>query len=277
MIGQKKLISRIEDQIKNNRFPSFALFIGEDGFGKKTLMKKISKHWKYQYMCEDVKVATIRDMIDDAYKTTKEGECVYIIPDAHKMSMQAKNAILKIVEEPPTYATFFMSASSEDSVLATIRSRAMIYRMDVYTKEELEEYLSRFPEAQDKEFVLSVSSSVSDIQKALRIDPGAMEKHINIIIDKADKISYGNLLKSRQSLNVDGDDSKFDLSIYWKAFCMMCMRRIDKESAAMYRDMIVDTFVAMDDMRIASISKPMLYDKWVLAIRNTKERYNECE
>lgn len=277
MIGQKKLISKIEDQIKNNRFPSFALFVAEDGFGKKTLMKKISKHWKYQYICEDVKVATIREMIYDAYKTTKEGQCVYIIPDAHKMSQQARNAILKIVEEPPTYATFLMSVNSEDNVLGTIRSRAMLYRMDRYSCEELEEYLSRCQDVQDKDFILSVSDSISDIQKALRIDPGAIRKHINSIIDKADVISYGNLFKSRESLNVDGKEDKFDLSMYWKAFCLVCLRRMrdtdKKEDKLMYKEMIEDTQSTMDDMRIASISKPMLYDRWIISIRDTKERF----
>lgn len=274
MIGQKKLLSSIEAQISNNRFPQFALFIGEDGFGKKTLMKKISKYWKYQYFCEDVKVSTIRDMISDAYKTTQEGQCVYIISDAHKMSQQAKNAILKIVEEPPTYATFLMSANSEDSVLATIRSRAMVYRMDRYSKEELEEYLSRCQDVQDRDFILAVSDSISDIQKAVRIDPGAMKKHINSIIDKADVISYGNLFKSRQSLNVDGDEDKFDLTMYWKTFCFICLQRMkkDKDKMNMYKEMILDTQSTMDDMRIASISKPMLYDRWVIAIRDTKER-----
>ena len=279
MIGQRRLLYTINKQIEDERFPQFALFVGEDGFGKRTLMNEISKHWKYKYVCQDVKVATIRNMIDVAYRTTQEGKCVYIIPDAHKMSLQAKNALLKIVEEPPLYATFLMSADSETSILGTIKSRAVVYRLESYSKLELKEYLSKHPEAQDEEFILSISNSISDINKALRIDPGDMMKHINSILDKADSISYANLLKSVQFISVKEEDDGFDLGLYWRAFNVECIKRImdevDYSTVEMYRGMILATHNSIFKLSITGINKSMLYDEWILSIRRCRESVND--
>ena len=53
------------------------------------------------------------------------GRKIYIIPDAQYMNVQAQNAILKTIEEPPSYAVYFILTTDQELLLPTIRSRCV--------------------------------------------------------------------------------------------------------------------------------------------------------
>ena len=110
MIGQKHLQSRIEQLITDRTFPRFSILVGPKGSGKKTfanwIITKIVRQeaLSYSQVCPDVKIDTIRQIIESAYKTISTN--IYVIPDADTMSNAAKNALLKVTEEPPNNAYF---------------------------------------------------------------------------------------------------------------------------------------------------------------------------
>ena len=54
---------------------------------------------------------------------------VFIMEDAHLMTVQAQNALLKTIEEPPEYAVMFLLVPDEKLLLETIRSRCAVYRV----------------------------------------------------------------------------------------------------------------------------------------------------
>ena len=54
---------------------------------------------------------------------------VYIVEDAHTMTVQAQNALLLSLEEPPSFVLFILLTEDAGALLETIRSRAPIYRM----------------------------------------------------------------------------------------------------------------------------------------------------
>ena len=64
-----------------------------------------------------------------AVKPLDGGYRIYIIPDSEKMTPQAQNALLKTLEEPPSYVVIFLLASSAESLLPTVLSRCE--RMDL--------------------------------------------------------------------------------------------------------------------------------------------------
>lgn len=66
---------------------------------------------------------------------------VYIIEEAHTMTIQAQNALLLTLEEPPPYVIFILLCEHTESILETIKSRAPILRMKTPTKNELVEFL----------------------------------------------------------------------------------------------------------------------------------------
>ncbi|MBQ8288542.1 MAG: hypothetical protein IJX76_07215 [Clostridia bacterium] len=73
---------------------------------------------------------------------------VFLIRDAHNLTVQAQNALLKLLEEPPAPAYFFLLCDSASSLLATVRSRAPVLRMQSFAPDALREYLlEHSPEA----------------------------------------------------------------------------------------------------------------------------------
>lgn len=64
-----------------------------------------------------------------------------IVDDAHLMTAQSANALLKTLEEPPANTWFFLMAPSVSSVLPTIRSRSQIVQFNTLTKEIIDEIL----------------------------------------------------------------------------------------------------------------------------------------
>lgn len=66
---------------------------------------------------------------------------VYVIHDAHTMTIQAQNALLLTLEEPPPFVLFFLLSEDADALLETIRSRAPILRMQPVDDEEMKEHL----------------------------------------------------------------------------------------------------------------------------------------
>ena len=141
MIGQANLQSRIDKLIENRTFPRFSIFVGPKGSGKKTFVRElINSVTDGLYEECGIKVDDVRNLITDAYKI--HSIAVYFIPDADSMSNAAKNALLKVIEEPPNNAYFIMTLEDESNTLPTILSRGIVFRMDRYTPYELIDYAS---------------------------------------------------------------------------------------------------------------------------------------
>lgn len=68
---------------------------------------------------------------------------IYIIDEAHMISPQAFNALLKVVEEPPPATCFIFATTEPERVLTTIRSRTFHYRLRLFTPEDMVSLLSR--------------------------------------------------------------------------------------------------------------------------------------
>ena len=79
---------------------------------------------------EVVNVDEIRKICSDAYIKPNEAKIkVYIIPNADKMQIQAQNAFLKVLEEPPQNILFILCCTSAQQLLLTIRSRVTVYKL----------------------------------------------------------------------------------------------------------------------------------------------------
>ncbi len=75
---------------------------------------------------------------------------IFLIRDAHNLTVQAQNALLKLLEEPPAPAYFFLLCDSASALLATVRSRAPILRMQSFAPDDLRDYLlDKSPEARE--------------------------------------------------------------------------------------------------------------------------------
>ena len=86
-------MSQIDDLIEREKFPRFSIIVGENGMESDNVGRYISCRLDSPcVVLPDVKVDTIRDMIQQAYKS--HDKLVYIMPNADNMSISAKNAML---------------------------------------------------------------------------------------------------------------------------------------------------------------------------------------
>jgi len=67
---------------------------------------------------------------------------VYIIDEAHQLTVDAANALLKLIEEPPPHLKFVFATTEPDKILATIRSRTHHYPYRLVTARRLQEHLA---------------------------------------------------------------------------------------------------------------------------------------
>ena len=89
-----------------------------------------------------IKVDQVRRVIETVYYRPAEGkERVYIFTDSAFMK-EAANSLLKVLEEPPEYATIFLLTENPGELLPTIRSRSMVFTLAALPAEEIERDLA---------------------------------------------------------------------------------------------------------------------------------------
>ncbi len=90
-----------------------------------------------------IKVDQVRRVIETIYYRPGQGkERVYIFTDSAFMK-EAANSLLKVLEEPPDFATIFLLTGNPGELLPTIRSRSMVFTLAALTSEEIEQDLAK--------------------------------------------------------------------------------------------------------------------------------------
>ncbi len=90
-----------------------------------------------------IKVDQVRRVIETIYFRPGEAkERVYIFTDSAFMK-EAANSLLKVLEEPPDFATIFLLTDNPGELLPTIRSRSMLVSLGALSSEEIEQYLAK--------------------------------------------------------------------------------------------------------------------------------------
>ena len=90
-----------------------------------------------------IKVDQVRRVIETIYYRPGEGrERVYIFTDSAFMK-EAANSLLKVLEEPPEFATIFLLTENPGELLATIRSRSMVFTLGALAADEIEKDLAK--------------------------------------------------------------------------------------------------------------------------------------
>lgn len=89
-------------------------------------------------------VEAVRDLRQDVWIAPNDLDTkIYLIEDAHLMTVQAQNAFLLTLEEPPAYVLFLLLCETAAPLLETVRSRAPILRTEPISPAETEAWLIR--------------------------------------------------------------------------------------------------------------------------------------
>lgn len=90
-----------------------------------------------------IKVDQVRHVIQGIYFRPGEAkERVYVFTDSAFMK-EAANSLLKVLEEPPEFATIFLLTENPGELLPTIRSRSMVFTLGALPGDEIEKYLAK--------------------------------------------------------------------------------------------------------------------------------------
>jgi DNA polymerase-3 subunit delta' len=118
-----------------------------------------------------VKVDQVRHIIREIYYRPSEGRHrVYIFSEADFMK-EAANSLLKILEEPPDFATIFLLTDNPSALLPTIRSRCMHLQLAPLAAKAVEKYLTKArPELKPKESALVARLSAGGLGRARSFD-----------------------------------------------------------------------------------------------------------
>jgi DNA polymerase-3 subunit delta' len=121
-----------------------------------------------------VKVDQVRRVIETIYYRPGEAkERVYIFTDSAFMK-EAANSLLKVLEEPPEFATIFLLTENAGELLPTIRSRSMIVTLNALPTEEIEQYLAaNRPDWNPKQRALLARLSEGAVGRARSFDLAA--------------------------------------------------------------------------------------------------------
>lgn len=121
-----------------------------------------------------IKVDQVRRVIETIYYRPAEGrESVYIFTDSAFMK-EAANSLLKVLEEPPEFATILLLTENSGELLPTIRSRSMIFTLGALTTEEIERDLAQFhPEWKPAQRALVARLSEGAVGRARGFDLAA--------------------------------------------------------------------------------------------------------
>lgn len=103
---------------------------------------------------------------DVAIKPYSSAHKIYIINEAEKMTPQAQNAILKTLEEPPSYVVIILLASNLNALLPTILSRCVVLNMKPVSDELVKKYLMEQLQVPDYKAEVCVAFARGNVGKA---------------------------------------------------------------------------------------------------------------
>ena len=143
--GQSHIVDVLESAVKNKKVAHAYLFAGGRGTGKTTaariLAKSLGVSDKDLYEIDAASnrgIDDIRELREGVYAMPFSSPYkFYIIDEAHMLTKEAWNALLKTLEEPPAHAIFVLATTEREKVPDTIQSRCEVYVFKQPTREML--------------------------------------------------------------------------------------------------------------------------------------------
>ncbi len=220
--GQDHIVTTLKNQVKANRTGHAYLFCGTRGTGKTSVAKILARAVNCEHpvdgspcntcrTCQAIKNGTsmnvieidaasnngvdnIREIREEvAYRPAEGRYKVYIIDEVHMLSVGAFNALLKTLEEPPSYVMFILATTEVYKIPVTILSRCQRYDFHRITIDTISARLSELLkeegiEAEDKAIRYVAKAGDGSMRDALSL----LDQCIAFYLGQ--KLTYDNVL-----------------------------------------------------------------------------------
>lgn len=224
--GQDHIVTTLKNQLKAGRIGHAYLFTGTRGTGKTSVAKILARAVNCENPTEDGPcgeckickaiaagasmnvieidaasnngVDNIREIVDEVSYSPAEGKYkVYIIDEVHMLSIGAFNALLKTLEEPPSYVIFILATTDVHKLPITILSRCQRYD---FKRISIETIAARMRDLVDQEQVQVEDKALRYIAKTA---DGSMRDALSLL-DQCIAFHLGNELTYDMALDVLG-------------------------------------------------------------------------
>ena len=170
-IGFERIIEWFSKRALNDNLSHAHLIVGPDGIGKSIVAKvfamKILKRTEdkdyidivnYKPKKASFGVDEVREIIIEVNKKPFEGDKkVIIIHNGNKLTVQAQNALLKTIEEPPKGVYIIILSESLEMMLDTIKSRSQIYKLTPLSKADMIKFIDGIGEKDSDKRLAAIS------------------------------------------------------------------------------------------------------------------------
>ncbi|MFU0827932.1 MAG: DNA polymerase III subunit gamma/tau [Lachnoclostridium sp.] len=229
--GQDHIVTTLKNQIKSGRIGHAYLFCGTRGTGKTTIAKILGKAVNCEHPvdgnpcneCSSCKainnqtsmnvieidaasnngVDNIREIIDEVRYSPTEGKYkVYIIDEVHMLSAGAFNALLKTLEEPPSYVIFILATTEVHKIPITILSRCQRYDFKRITIDTIADRLTELIKRE------GVEAEEKAIRYIARMGDGSLRDALSLL-DQCiafyfgQKLTYDNVLEVLGAVDIE--------------------------------------------------------------------------
>lgn len=277
MIGQKLLIDEIDSILENRAFPRFSIVVGDRGMEHEDVAHYVANYMSADYIqLQDVKVDTIREMIKQAYSL--HHLTVYCIPHADEMSVNAKNALLKVVEDVPNKAYFIMCLEDLNNTLATIQSRGVVFKMCQPKPDDIKEFARELYvdkkqiDEEEIKYIGEICRSAGDVIYMTHHGAKNFYRYAQYVADNVTNVSGAEVFKFSDKLALKDEEDKYEVRLFLRALQYVLMNEATKylDKDAEFRIRVrVPALIGkyMQDLRVKGINKGMLMDNLWLEVR----------
>ncbi|MBO5523413.1 MAG: DNA polymerase III subunit delta [Roseburia sp.] len=167
---------------------------------------------------DDIRTQLNNDIVIKPYSSKYK---VYIVDEAQKMNVQAQNALLKTIEEPPAYAIIILLTTNADSFLPTILSRCVTLNIKAVADEVIKKFLMKEYQIPDYQAEVCVAFAQGNVGKAIALASsedfnGLKDAAIQLIkrLDDIELYEMTEAVKQISEYKLEINDY-FDLMMIW--------------------------------------------------------------
>lgn len=304
VLGHEQTISHMKHAIQLNKVSHAYILSGEKGSGKKLLagifaqtlqckehgtepcmecqsckqavngnqpdIIRVSHEKPNSISVEDIRTQLNGDMMIRPYSSPYK---IYIVDEAQKLTAEAQNALLKTIEDPPSYGVILLLTTNTGSLLPTIRSRCVTLHLKPVSSALIKEHLMGEYEIPEYRADICTAFAQGNVGKAKRLalseSFGEMLEHAVHLMKYISEMEVNDLIEDLKRINVYKMeiDDYLDLLMIWYRDVLLFKATRDADSI-----IFSDELISIREKAVSSSYEGL--ERIINALQKAKLRLN---